>query len=140
MDTLELPTGETVTPEDVFCFGNYPYRFIPADEHDAGAATPVGPGPSPDEVSFYLVPLYWGGGDMDVPFRDREALVEQWDASRGVLTDEEWREWLAEARGDDRFDDEELDALARELGIGDGDTERTAGGGGPLAWLRGLLG
>lgn len=104
METLELPSGETVTPEDVFLFGDYPYRFVP-EEGDG----------------FTLSPLYWGGGDMDIPFRDREALVEQWGGAgdRGTLTDEEWADWLQGARTDDRFDDRELDALAQELGVAD---------------------
>lgn len=135
MTELELPTGETVTPDDVFCYGDYPYRFVPADEHGT-TARPAGPGPAPDEVEFYLVPLYWGGGDMDVPFRDRAALVEQWEDSRGVLGEAEWRDWLVEARADDRFDDEELDAIARELGVGDVE----GGAGGLLARIRRLFG
>ncbi|WP_276259802.1 hypothetical protein [Haloglomus litoreum] len=137
MDTLELPTGETVTPEDVFCYEGYPYRFVPADAREGSNARIEGPGPGPDEVQFYLVPLYWGGGDMDVPFPDREALVEQWDDARGVLTDVEWRDWLVESRADDRFDDAELDAIAAELGLEDG---RGGGGGGLLARVRRLLG
>lgn len=101
-ETLALPTGETVTPEDVFLYGGYPYRFRPRD----------------DEYAFELVPLYWGDSDLDVPFEDREALREQWDeASRGVLTPEEWEQWLADARDDDRFDDEEVAALAAELPV-----------------------
>jgi hypothetical protein len=101
-DTLELPDGEAVTPDDVFLYGGYPYRFRPRN----------------DEYAFDLVPLYWGNSDLDVPFHDREALVDQWDAeSRGVLTDEEWEHWLAAAREDDRFGHEELDALARELPV-----------------------
>ncbi|WP_255198711.1 hypothetical protein [Halorarius litoreus] len=103
METLELPTDETVTPDDVFLFGGYPYRFVPGEGE-----------------GFTLSPLYWGGGDMDIPFRDREELAFRWgddgDAS-GPMTDEAWREWLAERRDDDRFDEAELDALARELGV-----------------------
>ncbi|MFB6105415.1 MAG: hypothetical protein ABEJ70_00440 [Halobacteriaceae archaeon] len=104
-ETLTLPDGETVTPEDVFLFEGYPYRFVPADEAD---------------VAFYLSPLYWGGGDMDVPFADREALAEQWgDASEGTLSAAEWESWLVEARADERFDDAELDHVRREvLGAG----------------------
>ncbi|WP_435066063.1 hypothetical protein [Halobaculum sp. EA56] len=104
--TLDLPSGETVEPGTVFCFNGYPYRFVPLDH---------------EEYRFKLAPLYWGGGDMDVPFADREELVEQWGPeSRGVLADEEWRDWLVEARADDRFGDEELDAVERELLGGDG--------------------
>ncbi|TSD14790.1 hypothetical protein DP107_07425 [Haloglomus irregulare] len=135
MDTLELPTGETVTPEDVFCYEGYPYRFLPAEARDGTTARAEGPGPGPDEVSFYLVPLHWGGGDMDVPFPDRAALVEQWEDARGVLTDAEWEDWLAEARADDRFDDAELDAIAAELGLAEA---RAASG--LLARVRRLLG
>jgi hypothetical protein len=140
MDSLELPTGETVTPSDVFCYENYPYRFLPAAERDGTTARTEGPGPDPGEVAFYLVPLYWGGGDMDVPMRDREALVEQWDASRGVLSTAEWREWLADARGDDRFDAAELDAIARELGLDAAGPDDGEGGSGLVARLRGLFG
>ncbi|UIO99038.1 hypothetical protein Hbl1158_10890 [Halobaculum sp. CBA1158] len=99
--TLELPTGETVETGTVFSFNGYPYRFVPLDH---------------PEYRFRLAPLYWGGGDMDVPFADRDELVEQWGPeSRGVLTDEEWRDWLIEARADDRFGEDELDAVEREL-------------------------
>lgn len=121
-ETLELPTGETVTPDDVFLYGGYPYRFRPRD----------------DEYAFELVPLYWGDSDLDVPFPDRASLVDQWDErSRGVLTPAEWEHWLREARADDRFDDAELDALAREL---PGEHESLSGVSGLLEWLRGLLG
>jgi hypothetical protein len=132
---LELPTGEVVTPDDVFSYGGYPYRFVPADEHEP-TARPAGPGPTPEEVDFYLVPLFWGGGDMDVPFRDRAALEEQWDDSRGVLTEAEWRDWLFEARADDRFDEAELNAIGRELGVVNGATDD----GGLFARVRRLLG
>jgi len=110
---LELPNGETVTPEDVFLYENYPYRVqFPEDaDHEREDA----------DHEFELSPLYWGGGEMDVPFRDREALVEQWGSeSRGTMTAEEWESWLVEARHDDRFGDEELDAVARELPISGG--------------------
>ncbi|GGM59545.1 hypothetical protein J2752_001670 [Halarchaeum rubridurum] len=109
-ERLALPTGETVTPEDVFCYGGYPYRFRPL------------PG---DEYAFALSPLYWGQSDMDVPFPDEAALAEQWEDSRGVLTTEEWRAWLADARDDERFGDDELDAIAAELGLDD-DTDTGA--------------
>jgi len=100
-ETLELPDGEVVTPDDVFLYEEYPYRFRPLDH---------------EEYEFKLVPLYWGGGDMDVPFPDREALVDQWGPeSRGTLTEDEWEAWLRSARNDERFGSEELDALAREL-------------------------
>ncbi|GGN21434.1 hypothetical protein [Halarchaeum nitratireducens] len=101
---LALPTGETVTPEDVFCYGGYPYRFRPL------------PG---DEYAFALSPLYWGESDMDVPFPDEAALEARWEGSRGVLSDDEWRAWLADARDDERFGDDELDAIAVELGLAD---------------------
>jgi len=126
MDTLELPTGGTVHEGDLLLYGGYPYRFRPL--------------PDDDEYAFELAPLYWGEGGMDVPFRDREALVDQWDAdSRGVLSPSEWDRWLAAAREDDRFDDAELDALAAEL-PGDAGPEGDANDGGALAWLRRLLG
>ncbi|SNZ13152.1 hypothetical protein SAMN06269185_2060 [Natronoarchaeum philippinense] len=105
METLELPDGEVVTTEDVFLYEEYPYRFRPL-EHET--------------YEFKLVPLYWGGGDMDVPFPGREELVEQWgEESRGTLTEEEWEQWLQSARNDERFGAEELDALARELPTGE---------------------
>lgn len=82
-------------------------------ERVVGTTTAPADGEAP---AFYLSPLYWGGGEMDVPFRDREALREQWepDAS-GVLDDAGWEAWLAEARDDDQFGEAELDAVAREL-------------------------
>ncbi|WP_276299789.1 hypothetical protein [Halorussus lipolyticus] len=108
--TLELPNGDVVTPEDVFLYNNYPYRVrFPDAEEDAD-------GTRASEYEFEFSPLYWGGGEMDIPFREREALVEQWgEDSRGTMTADEWGQWLAEARSDDRFGDDELDALAREL-------------------------
>ena len=111
-ETLELPNGEVVTPEDVFLYENYPYRVqFPDGEEIEGD----------DDPEFELSPLYWGGGEMDIPFRDRKALVEQWGSeSRGTLTELEWEQWLREARHDDRFGDEELDALARELPVSRG--------------------
>ncbi|MEF8790540.1 MAG: hypothetical protein V5A61_10480 [Haloarculaceae archaeon] len=116
--TLELPTGETVTPDDVFLFNGYPYRFVPSAD---------------DRFAFELSPLYWGGGEMDVPFPDREHLAAQWGPdSRGTLSEAEWRDWLTEARADDRFDEEELAAVEREV-LGGGD-------GGLLAGLRRRLG
>ena len=100
-ETLELPNGEEVTPEDVFLYNNYPYRFAPVDD---------------DRYAFKLSPLYWGDSDMDVPFPNEDALAEQWgDGSRGRLSSEEWERWLREARRDERFDDAELDAIAAEL-------------------------
>ncbi|NEU58800.1 hypothetical protein [Halorussus sp. MSC15.2] len=110
--TLELPNGDTVTSDDVFLYNDYPYRVVfPGDDE------------SPNEdakYEFWLSPLHWGGGEMDIPFREREALVEQWGPeSRGTLTESEWEGWLREARGDDRFGDDELDALARELPTSD---------------------
>ncbi|WP_323191106.1 hypothetical protein [Halostella sp. PRR32] len=100
-ETLELPNGEEVTPEDVFLYNNYPYRFVPeTDEGDA----------------FKLSPLYWGDSEMDVPFPDEDALTEQWgDGSRGTLSTEEWEQWLRDARRDERFGEAELDAIEDEL-------------------------
>jgi len=122
VDTLELPTGEVVTPDDAFHYEGYPYRFRPLDH---------------PEYAFALSPLVWGGGDMDVPFEDRAELREQWASeSHGVRSDEEWREWLAEARSDDRFGDDELEAVERELFGGDG----RADGGGLLGRVRRALG
>ncbi|WP_135827592.1 hypothetical protein [Halorussus halobius] len=128
---LELPNGEVVTPEDVFCYENYPYRVrFPDDEASESADGPTG---ADADYAFALSPLYWGGGEMDVPFRDREALADQWGPeSRGTLAPEEWAAWLREARHDDRFGDDELDALARQL--------PTPGGDGPVARLRRALG
>ena len=104
-ETLELPNGEVVTPDDVFLYNDYPYRFSPLDH---------------DEYDFKLVPLYWGESDMDVPFPDEAALAEQWDEdSRGTLPPVEWEGWLRTARRDDRFGSDEVDALARELPTGD---------------------
>ena len=122
---LELPNGETVTPEDVFLYNDYPYRVQFPDEDAARDGTP--------DYEFELSPLHWGGGEMDIPFRDRAALVEQWGPeSRGTLAPEEWEAWLREVRHDDRFGDDELDALAREL--------PTPGGNGLVARLRRALG
>ncbi|NHN60987.1 MULTISPECIES: hypothetical protein [Halorussus] len=123
--TLELPNGETVAPDDVFLYNNYPYRVeFPGGDEPPGEDA---------EYEFWLSPLHWGGGEMDIPFRDREALVEQWgQESRGTLTAEEWDDWLTEARHDGRFGDDELDALAREL--------PTSGGGGLMARIRRALG
>lgn len=100
-DTLELPTGETVTPSDVFLYNDYPYRYVPLED---------------DEYAFKLSPLYWGGAGMDVPFGDRSALVDQWGPeSSGTMSDDEWESWLANAREDERFGDDELDAVRREI-------------------------
>lgn len=105
--TLDLPTGETVTPDDVFAYDGYPYRFRPLDH---------------DEYDFLLSPLYWGDSGMDIPFTSTDALADQWDDSAGVKTADEWRAWLADARDDHRFGDDELDALAVELGLADPST------------------
>lgn len=112
-ETLELPNGETVTSDDVFLYNNYPYRVqFPNSEQSTDEEA---------EYEFVLSPLYWGGGEMDIPFRDRSALVDQWESdSRGTLTPMEWEQWLLEARHDDRFTTDELDALARELPTDDG--------------------
>jgi hypothetical protein len=104
-ETLDLPNGDVVTPDTVFLYNNYPYRFEPLDG---------------EQYAFKLVPLYWGGGDMDVPFPDEAALADQWgDDCRGTMTAEEWDEWLRKARGDERFGNDELDALQRELPVSD---------------------
>jgi hypothetical protein len=121
-ETLELPDGTVVTPDDVFLYSGYPYRFRPRE----------------DEYAFELVPLYWGDSDLDVPFTDRSALVDQWDdASQGPLSASEWEQWLASAREDDRYDDAEVDALARELPV---DTDSTGDDDGLVARVRRVLG
>lgn len=118
--TLTLPNGETVSPGAVVLYEGYPYRYVEADSAD---------------TAFVLSPLYWGGSPLDVPFPSREALVAQWsEESRGTLTEAEWEAWLDDARADDRFGDEELDAVAAEV-LGD---ERAPPG--PLDRLRRLLG
>jgi hypothetical protein len=100
-DALELPNGDEVTPDDVILYNDYPYRLVWLDG---------------DTHAFELSPLYWGDSGMDVPFRDREALVDQWEPeSRGRLSDEGWADWLDDATDDPRFDDEELAHLAAEL-------------------------
>ena len=115
-DTLELPTGETVTPEDVFLYNDYPYRLV---------------WPDGDSHAFVLSPLYWGDSGMDIPFRDREALVDQWETdSRGLLTPDQWAEWLEMASDDQRFDDEEVAHLAAELPTDWEPTGGTDSGGG----------
>lgn len=126
-ETLTLPNGETVTPADVFLFENYPYRYVPGDG---------------EGVAFELSPLFWGGGQMDIPFTDRAALEAQWGPeSRGTLSDEKWRAWLDEARADDRFEEEELDAVAAELGLVDASEEETEQeSDGLVGRLRGLFG
>ncbi|WP_135854933.1 hypothetical protein [Halorussus salinus] len=127
--TLTLPNGDTVTPDDVFLYNDYPYRVAFPDDDPTGPDEESGG----DAAEFHLSPLYWGGGEMDVPFREREALVEQWgEGSEGLLTEDEWEQWLDEARTDERFDDEELDALRRELPV--------SGGGGVVARIRRALG
>ncbi|WP_327053890.1 hypothetical protein [Halomicrococcus gelatinilyticus] len=109
-DEFELPNGDTVTEGDVILHDNYPFRVVFPDD---------------DEYALELSPLYWGDSGMDVPFRDRDALREQWAPdSRGTLTPEEWSEWLRTARRDDRFGDDELDELERELPTADGPVER----------------
>ncbi|ODR81643.1 hypothetical protein BG842_08640 [Haladaptatus sp. W1] len=108
--TLTLPNGEEVTEDDIILYDGYPYRLRFVDD---------------DEYEFELSPLYWGNSGMDVPFPDREALVEQWEGdSRGTLTDEEWNGWLREARHNPKFSDDELDEIARELGTNDGLLDR----------------
>ena len=118
-DALELPNGDEVTPEDVFLYNDYPYRLVWL-EHG--------------EHAFELSPLYWGDSGMDIPFRDREALVDQWEPeSRGVLSAEEWAQWLENASDDPRFDREELTELAAELPPDwEPDSDSDADGGGLL--------
>ncbi|EMA01429.1 hypothetical protein SAMN05443574_11272 [Haloarcula vallismortis] len=99
--TLELPNGDVVSPGDVFCYNDYPYRLVwlEGDTHE-----------------FALSPLYWGDSGMDIPFRDREALVDQWEVdSRGQMTAEEWANWLDDATADPRYSDDEVTSLAAEL-------------------------
>ncbi len=108
--TLSLPNGDDVTEGDLILYNGYPYRvrFVNGDEYE-----------------FELSPLYWGNSGMDIPFVDREALVDQWEAdSRGTLTSSEWQQWLREARHDPHFSDEELDEIARELPINESLLER----------------
>jgi hypothetical protein len=115
-DSLELPNGDDVTPEDVFLYNDYPYRLVWLDG---------------ESHAFELSPLYWGDSGMDIPFRDREALVDQWGAGQqGLLTDEEWGAWLDSASSDPRFAEEELAELAGELPTDwepDGDDEGSGG-------------
>jgi len=115
--SLELPNGDEVTTEDVFLYNDYPYRLVWLDS---------------ESHEFELSPLYWGDSGMDIPFQDREALVDQWEAaSRGVLTSAEWAEWLDSASDDPRFADEELTELATELPTDwetDADPESSGGG------------
>jgi len=121
-DSLELPNGDTVTPDDVFCYNDYPYRLVWLDNDDTHA--------------FELSPLYWGDSGMDIPFRDREALVDQWEPeSLGVLTAAEWRDWLEAASEDPRFDDAELEALAAELPTDWEPDEQSEDGGGLMERL-----
>lgn len=101
-ETLELPDGSVVGVDEVFLYNGFPYRFVPVE----------GDG----EPAFLLSPLYWGGGDMDVPFTDREALCDQWEPGEsGRLDEAGWRDWLAEAREDDTLGDAEVEALAAEI-------------------------
>ena len=122
-DSLELPNGDAVTPDDVFLYNDYPYRLVWLDD---------------DTHAFELSPLYWGDSGMDIPFRDREALVDQWEVqSRGLLTDEQWADWLDDAEDDPRFDDDELAELAAELPT-DWEYEGTTDDGGGLRDRLGL--
>ena len=133
-ETLELPDGEVVTPDDVFLYNDYPYRFAPLTTDERSSSSSRTPSENHDEYDFKLVPLYWGESDMDVPFPDEAALAEQWGGdSRGTLSPAEWEDWLRDARRDDRFGDDEVDALARELPTGDD-------GGGFLSSVRDALG
>lgn len=100
-DALTLPNGDEVTPDDEFLYNNYPYRLVWLDG---------------ERHNFKLSPLYWGDSGMDIPFRDRQALVDQWDAdSEGLLTADGWADWLDDATEDPRFDETELRDLAAEL-------------------------
>ncbi|RLM89910.1 hypothetical protein [Haloarcula sp. Atlit-7R] len=99
--TLELPNGDVVSADDVFCYNDYPYRLVWLED---------------DTHEFALSPLYWGDSGMDIPFRDREALVDQWEVdSQGQMTAEEWADWLDDATADPRFSDDEVASLAAEL-------------------------
>ena len=136
---LELPNGDVVEPDDVLLHDGYPYRYVPSED---------------GEYAFVFSPLHWGDSGMDIPFRDRDALVAQWsDDSRGTLTPNEWDDWLEDARDEDWIDAEEAAALARELPVDvpggvdptDGDdgsdtAENDDSDAGLLARLRGLVG
>jgi hypothetical protein len=100
-ERLELPNGDLVGPDDVFLYNGYPYRLVWLDH---------------EKYDFELSPLYWGDSGMDIPFQDREALVDQWGTdSRGLLTDEEWAAWIEDASEDERFGDQEVAELAQTL-------------------------
>ena len=135
---LELPNGDVVEPDDVLLHDGYPYRYVPSED---------------GEYAFVLSPLHWGDSGMDIPFRDRDALVAQWsDDSRGTLTPSKWGDWLESARDEDWIDAEEVATFARELPVDasiEGDaapatadaTDATDGDdAGFLARLRGLVG
>lgn len=108
--TLRLPNGETVTEDDLILYNGYPYRVRFVDD---------------DEYEFELAPLYWGDSGMDIPFADREALEDQWGSdSRGTLSESEWEGWVADARRDSQFSDEEVNEIARELSISTGLLDR----------------
>ncbi|KZN26267.1 hypothetical protein A4G99_21900 [Haladaptatus sp. R4] len=108
--TLRLPNGETVTEDDLILYNGYPYRVRFVDD---------------EEYEFELAPLYWGDSGMDIPFADREALEDQWESdSRGTLSDSEWERWVADARRDSQFSDEEVNEIARELSISTGLLDR----------------
>lgn len=99
--TLTLPNGETVAVGEILLFEGYPYRFVESDSAD---------------VAFVLSPLFWGDSPLDIPFSSRAALDAQWGPeSQGTLTEAEWEAWLADAREDERFGDEELAAIAAEV-------------------------
>jgi hypothetical protein len=126
-ETLELPNGDVVEPDEVLLHDGYPYRYVPIED---------------DTYDFLLSPLYWGDSGMDIPFRDRDALVEQWsDDSRGTLTPAQWEDWLEAVRDEDWIDAEEAAALARELPTGAPVRDDTPDGeSGVLARLRRLVG
>ncbi|MDY6818093.1 MAG: hypothetical protein SVG88_05465 [Halobacteriales archaeon] len=97
VEDVELPNGDVIEPGDVILYNDYPYRLVSTE------AT---------ETAFILSPLYWGDSALDIPFESRDELVAQWEAdSRGLLTEEEWRDWLREARGKEMFTAEELDTI-----------------------------
>lgn len=94
MTEIELPNGDVVEPGDVILFEGYPYRV---DRNDA----------------IVLSPVYWGESALDLSYKDAAELSAEWsDESEGLLTESEWQAWLADARRDDRFGDDELDAVA----------------------------
>lgn len=112
MTGIELPNGEVAEPGDVILYEGYPYRV---DRDDV----------------IVLSPVYWGDSALDLTFESAGELSAEWgDESAGLLSESEWEEWLADARRDERFGDEELDAIADAVFESTGLVDR----------LRGLLG